>query len=441
MVVAYLDTCSGIAGDMTLAALVDAGADREYVLGQLRSLGLPNVELKFSETYRHCFRALMLDVIYPEEHAHRHLSDIQKIIEESSLTPRERSISLRLFERLGQAEAKVHGTSLEAVHFHEVGAVDSIVDIIGTAVAISNLNITRVVASPTPTGYGTIQIAHGPVSIPAPATAELLKGIPIQSSRVEAELTTPTGAAILATLADQFGPLPSMQISRIGYGAGHKELKEQANLLRVLIGEPICEEADEVDVIETNLDDATGEQLGFAISQLWKSGVLDVYTTAVAMKKNRPGTLVTVVCLPGQRSIVEDCLFQHTGSLGVRRSRMARRKLHREIVRVDTPYGRARVKLVWTKATNGAAELRFSPEYEDCRQFAEANSVSLEAVFQSVLSAARGNAEHFERPSKLAELDFGDSVDRTETANEDVEHSHGGHASDHSHDHHNGHHH
>ena len=241
MVLAYLDTTSGIAGDMTLAALVDAGADREYIAKQVLSLGLPEVELEFSETLRHCFRALRLDVRHPPEHAHRHLSDIEAMIDASELEAREREVACRLFRRLGQAEAKVHGTTLEQVHFHEVGAVDSIVDIVGTSVAICNLGIDRIMASPTPTGCGTITIAHGQVSVPAPATAELLRGVPIRSSKVEAELTTPTGAAILATLVDGFGPLPDMQLERIGYGAGHRDLPEQANLLRVLIGSPLIE--------------------------------------------------------------------------------------------------------------------------------------------------------------------------------------------------------
>lgn len=237
MKIAYLDTASGIAGDMTLAALVDAGASQEYLQKQINSLGVPSIELQFSETHRGGFRALRLDIKHPAEHEHRNLQQIERLIDSSNLTDRERDLALRIFRRLGQAEARVHGMPLEQVHFHEVGAIDSIVDIIGVAIAISQLGIERLFASPTPTGTGFVTIAHGTVSVPAPATAELLKGIPIRSSKIEAELTTPTGAAILASLVDDFGPLPAMKLSSIGYGAGHKDFPTQANLLRVMIGD------------------------------------------------------------------------------------------------------------------------------------------------------------------------------------------------------------
>lgn len=237
MKISYLDTASGIAGDMTLAALVDAGASQEYLQKQIDSLGVPGIELQFSETHRGGFRALRLDIKHPAEHEHRNLQQIERLIDSSKLNDRERDLALRIFRKLGQAEARVHGMPLEEVHFHEVGAIDSIVDIVGVAVAISQLGIERLFASPTPTGTGFVTIAHGTVSVPAPATAELLKGIPIRSSKIEAELTTPTGAAILASLVDDFGPLPAMKLSCIGYGAGHKDFPTQANLLRVMIGE------------------------------------------------------------------------------------------------------------------------------------------------------------------------------------------------------------
>ena len=216
MAIAYLDTLSGISGDMTLAALVDAGSDRLYLQRQIDSLGMPNVVLDFSETHRGDFRSLRLDVRFPEEHVHRRLKDIEAMIVGSKLTERERDMALRMFRRLGSAEAKVHGMSIDQVHFHEVGAVDSIVDICGIAIAISNLAIERLFASATPTGCGTVRIAHGLVSVPAPATAELLRGIPIATSTIERELTTPTGAAILRVMANSFGPLPSMKLIAIG---------------------------------------------------------------------------------------------------------------------------------------------------------------------------------------------------------------------------------
>jgi pyridinium-3,5-bisthiocarboxylic acid mononucleotide nickel chelatase len=236
MRIAYFDTSSGIAGDMTLAALVDAGADRDYINKQIQSLEIDGVALDYAETHRCGFRGLLLEIKIPADQPQRSLAEIERLIDNSQLTARERDLALRIFRRLGEAEAQVHGMPLEQVHFHEVGAVDSIVDIVGVSVALCNLEIECIYASPTPTGTGYITIAHGTVSVPAPATAELLKGIPLVESHLAAELTTPTGAAILATAVDHFGPLPSMSLSRIGYGAGRKDFRQQPNLLRVLIG-------------------------------------------------------------------------------------------------------------------------------------------------------------------------------------------------------------
>ena len=393
MALAYLDTHSGIAGDMTLAALVDAGADSAYVREQVASLpGLENVRLDFYETKRHCFRATALRVDHPAEHAHRHLSDIENMLNAGRLTPRERTLALRVFRKLGEAEAKVHGTSIDHVHFHEVGAIDSIVDIVGTAVALVALGIERVLAAPPPLGTGTIRIAHGDVSIPAPATGELLRGIPIRSSDIECELTTPTGAALLATLVDGFGPLPGMQISRIGYGAGQRDLKEQANVLRAIIGAPHQDAADQVVLLETNLDDATGEQLGFAIEKLWDAGALDVFTIPIGMKKNRPGTLLSVIALPESREKLEDCLFLHSGSLGIRRTLVSRRKLSRKSIEVNTPLGTVRVKVAWSD-NSAPQHVRYSPEYEDCRRLALEHDRRLESVYMLALQAAGESEE------------------------------------------------
>lgn len=425
MRVAYLDTLSGISGDMTLAALVDAGADPSRIERLLRTLGLPELELRFSSTHRGGFRALRLDVEHPPEHAHRHLSDITAMIDRSELSPRARQLAKRIFTRLGEAEAKVHGTTLEAVHFHEVGAIDSIADIVGIAIALDELGIERIVSAAPPTGTGTVRIAHGLVSVPAPATAELLRGVPLRESHVELELTTPTGAAVLAALADGFGPMPSMTIDRIGYGAGHRDLPEQANLLRVLIGSGTGETGhDEVAVLESNIDDATGEQLGFAIERLWEAGALEVYTTPVAMKKNRPGVLLTVLCQPVQRERIEDILFTHTGSLGIRRQLMLRRKLHREVVRVETPLGEARAKLAW----HGSREPSVAPEYEDCKRLSLESGTPLAQVFQLVVRSV--HALKLGPPPSLLPADSPAPADHAH------DHSH-----DHSHDHGHGHHH
>ncbi len=237
MKIAYLDCPSGISGDMNLAALVDAGVDLAAVQAGIDSLGLPGCKLVASEVKRKGFRALHIQVEHPPEQAHRHVHHITAMIDRSVLTPKQKDLARKIVFRLGQAEAKVHGTTIEKVHFHEVGAVDSIADIVGAAIGWDLLGAERVVASPIPTGHGFIEIAHGRCSIPAPATAELLSGIPIASSDVEAELTTPTGAAIVGTIVQEFGPLPGLRIARIGYGAGTRELPGQPNVLRLIVGE------------------------------------------------------------------------------------------------------------------------------------------------------------------------------------------------------------
>ena len=431
MALAFFDTHSGIAGDMTLAALVDAGANRDLIQQRIASLGLPNVQLQFSETYRHCFRALELHIQHPPEHAHRHLSDIEQMLNQSDLSDRELDIALRLFRRIGVAEAKVHGTSIEDVHFHEVGAIDSIVDIVGVAVAMVDLGISRVSASPPPTGAGEITIAHGTVNVPAPATAEILRGIPIRRCDIEAELTTPTGAAVLAVLADEFGSLPSMQIQRIGYGAGHKDLKEQANILRVMIGNPVGDFQDEVSLLETNLDDCTAEQIGFAIERLWELPVLDVYTTAIGMKKNRPGVLLSAICQPEHREAVEECIFRNTTSLGIRRSTMKRAKLRREIISVDTPWGAVRVKIAHSLSHRDGAGPQLAPEFEDCRQLAIQHNQTLSSVYQAAINAADSAVSK----SGSMPADHSDGDIHLRKSHDHGGHDHGGH--DHGgHDHH-----
>jgi pyridinium-3,5-bisthiocarboxylic acid mononucleotide nickel chelatase len=443
MNIAYLDTHSGIAGDMLLAAFVDAGCDQGYLQRQIDSLQLGPVELRFSETIRHAFRAKRLDIQHPPEHVHRNLADILEILERSGLESRERETAARIFRKLGAAEARVHGTSIDEVHFHEVGAIDSIVDIVGVSIALHALQIRRLVASPTPVGYGQIRIAHGAVSIPAPATAELLRGIPIRASAIEAELTTPTGAAVLATLADSFGPVPSMQLQRVGYGAGHRDLKEQANVLRVLIGTTADNAAEQITVLETNLDNVSGEEIGFAIERLWELGALDVYTTAISMKKNRPAIILSVICRPEQRVALEECILQHTSTLGVRRMQMLRRALPRELLRVETTLGEVRVKLSWRPGEHGVTPL-IAPEYEDCRRLALASSQPLRAVMRIVQHAAERVVAELAPPAADTFQDEQQVAwESTWTTTDTVAHHHRdptGHDHHHHHDHHHDHH-
>jgi pyridinium-3,5-bisthiocarboxylic acid mononucleotide nickel chelatase len=383
---AYLDCGSGISGDMTLAALVDAGVPLDALNAAIGSLGLPGCRLRTEEVRKNGFRARQIHVDYEPEHKHRHLHHILAMIDAGQLSPRQKETARRIFSRLAEAEAKVHGVSIEAVHFHEVGAADSIADIVGAAVGFDLLGVERIAASAVPTGTGKIRIAHGECSVPAPATAELLLGIPLAESTTQGELTTPTGAAILATLASQFGPLPPMKIERIGYGAGQKEFADRPNILRLLVGETsdaASDDAEQVCILETNLDDIAGEIIGYCTARLWNLNVLDVYTTAIQMKKNRPGVKLTVLCRADQASAVEDVLFAETTTLGVRRWMAGRAVLRRQSHRVTTPWGPIEGKIGWMR--DGLP--RFAPEFESCRRLAEASHVPLREVYEAAQKA------------------------------------------------------
>ena len=386
MKTAYFDCLSGISGDMTLGALVDAGADLEHLNAAIESLGLPGCRLLVTEVKKCGFRATQVTVEYQEEHAHRHLSHILELIDGSVLNHHQKELASCVFRRLAEAEAKVHGTSIEKVHFHEVGAADSIADIVGAAVGLDLLKIDRIVASPVPTGCGTIKIAHGVCSVPAPATAELLTGIPLAECSIPKEMTTPTGAAILAALAESFGPVPAMRIDKIGYGAGQRDLEEQPNILRLLIGQADSVSAcPTVWVLETNLDDMPGEQIAYCTEQLWGAGVLDVYTTAIQMKKNRPAVKLTVLCSADRIEAAEAILLRETTTLGIRRWPAERTVLDRTPHTVDTPLGPVVGKV--GRLQDGS--LRFAPEYEACRQVAQEENVPLREVFEVVQRAFR----------------------------------------------------
>jgi uncharacterized protein (TIGR00299 family) protein len=312
------------------------------------------------------------------------------MIDNSRLSDRQKELARRIFTRLGEAEAKVHGTTIQKVHFHEVGAVDSIADIVGAAIGWELLGVEQVFASPIPTGQGFVTIAHGRCSIPAPATAELLAGIPLAASDVEAELTTPTGAAIAATLVQSFGPVPPMRIERIGCGAGTRELAEQPNILRLMVGAAADETAalEQIWVIETNLDDASGELIGYCTKRLWDAGALDVYTTAIQMKKNRPGVVLSVLCNAADIERVEAVLFRETTTLGVRRWPASRRKLERRRHEVTTAWG----SIDGVLAMLPGHPPSFSPEYETCRRIAEERKLPLRIVIETAQRAFDPNA-------------------------------------------------
>src|SRR6516165_9443747 len=279
--VGYFDCFSGIAGDMTLAALVDAGVDRRAIQEAVASLGLP-CELTFEPVRRGGFRATYAKVVTGTEHVHRHWHHIEAIIEKSTLTARQKDLARRIFLKLGEAEARVHGVDLAKIHFHEVGAVDSIADIVGSAVGLDLLGVDRYEASPVPPGRGSVKAAHGRMPLPAPATAEILRGVPLAESFIEGEMTIPTGAAILTTVAERFAPLPALTIESIGLGAGTRETPGQANILRLFVGTvDLPASADRVWVLETNLDDLPGEIVGYTMTQLMEAGALDAFVTPI----------------------------------------------------------------------------------------------------------------------------------------------------------------
>jgi uncharacterized protein (TIGR00299 family) protein len=399
MRIAYLDCASGISGDMTLAALVDAGADLTIIHAGIDSLGLPSCRLVASEVKKRGFRALAITIEHEPEHKHRHLHHIKAMIDGSALSSRQKELALRIFQRLAEAEAKVHGTTIEKVHFHEVGAVDSIADIVGSAIGFDLLAIERVVCSPVPTGRGFVEIAHGRCSIPAPATGELLRGVPLAPLDVEGELTTPTGAAIVAALVNEFGPLPSMTVERIGYGAGQKDF-EHPNLLRILVGssQPAAlstesppdrrPRTESIVLLETNLDNATGEEIGHAVDRLWEAGALDVTLAAVQMKKGRPGVIISVQAQPQDADRLEALLFAHTPTLGVRRSVVMRSALARESAKVETSWGPIAGKVAYLP--DGSR--RFSPEYEDCHRVAVREGKPVAEIMAGAQAAFLGGA-------------------------------------------------
>jgi uncharacterized protein (TIGR00299 family) protein len=381
--IAYFDCFSGISGDMTLGALVDVGVDPRAIQEAVSSLGLPG-SLTFESVRKGGMRATHARVHAPHEHVHRHWHHIEAIIDKSSLSSRQKDLARRIFLRLGEAEARVHGVELAKIHFHEVGAVDSIIDIVGSAVGLDLLGVDRFEASPVPPGKGWINAAHGRMPLPAPATAELLRGVPLAESLVEMELTTPTGAAILTTVVERFGPLPALTIDSIGLGAGTRDVPEQANVLRLFVGTaqlPLA--SDRVWVLETNLDDLPGEVVGYTTVKLMECGALDAFVVPIQMKKNRPAVMISVLCDESQISRLEEILFRETATLGIRRYPVSRHKLKRQDIEVQTPFGAIRGKLGWLNDRPPT----FSPEYDDCAQIASAQAVPLREVYDAAHAA------------------------------------------------------
>jgi pyridinium-3,5-bisthiocarboxylic acid mononucleotide nickel chelatase len=381
MKIAYFDCFSGISGDMTLGALVDAGCDLAELEIQLRRLPVPGWTISSEKVMRRGFRATQVKVECSDPQRHRSLSEILRLIDRAALPAPVAERASRIFNRLGQAEALVHDAPIEKVHFHEVGAVDAIIDIVGAAAGFEWLGIEEIFCSALNVGGGRVDTQHGSLPVPAPATAELLRGAPTYSSGISRELVTPTGAAIVASVASRFGPQPEMTVAAIGLGAGSAELAEQPNVLRLFVGEAAARRKDaELDedllVLEANLDDMNPQIYSFFAERALEAGALDVFSIAVQMKKSRAGQLVTVLCKPEDREKFADMLFHETTTLGVRQSQVTRRALQRECVAVQTPHGLIRMKIARLRGQI----LNVAPEYEDCRKAAAEYGVPLKQV-------------------------------------------------------------
>ena len=416
MKIAYFDCFSGISGDMTLGALVDAGVPPDALTTALATLKLDaEFSLHFEKAVKHGItgtRAIVqvhpahtdhIHTPHTHEHTHghhhhhdhgpsRHLSDIFKLLDDSDLDSEVRDTSKRVFDRLAEAEAKVHNTTKANVHLHEVSGIDSIVDIVGSVIGLAYLEVDAVYASPLSLGRGFVRCAHGLMPVPVPGTMELLQGIPIQQTDIPKELVTPTGAALITTLSQEFGVMPQMRLDRVGYGAGTRDLEQRPNLLRLCLGEKTSDselqtthhhaETDSVDIIETNVDDMSPEITGYVTTQLFANGALDVFLTPTFMKKGRPATQITVLCPTARRDALIRLLLTETTTFGVRLSSVNRVKLRRDFTQIETQWGTIQAKCGYLNGTL----IKTVPEYEDCKRLAEQNNVPLQQVYAAALS-------------------------------------------------------
>ena len=379
----YFDCINGVSGDMILAALTDAGAD---IAAQLEEgLNLPGYRIHSRQVKRGGLRARKIDVELLEQHPlPRGLKDITAIIDSATLSERVKQRSLAAFGLLAEAEAKVHGVAPDDVHFHEVGAVDAIVDVVGSMAGLEQFGADRVYCSPIPVGRGSVQNAHGRLPVPAPATVELLRGVPILPGEADYELATPTGVAILRAVVEDFGRMPAMTLDGVGIGAGREDDPHRPNILRILLGRAASDsgESDAVWELSANVDDMSGELLGAIFEPLFAAGALDVFLTPVMGKKNRPAMTLTVLVEPAKREAVEDEIFVQTTTFGIRRHLCRRSKLVREQVEVKTPFGPVRIK----QGRRGGRVITASPEFEDCRRIAEDLGVPIRRVYNAALT-------------------------------------------------------
>jgi uncharacterized protein (TIGR00299 family) protein len=385
MKVLYIDAFSGISGDMTVGAFLSLGLPIDRLRHALSTIDLSDYTVTADACEVSGIRAVRFRVHTVEAaHAHRPYRAIRDLLDRSRLEAVTKTHALRIFDRLAEAEGRVHGVALDDVEFHEVGAVDSIVDIVGAAVGIAAFGVERVYVSPLPLGSGLVQSQHGPLPVPGPATVELLRGFPIRPGDGDGELVTPTGAAIVASTA-QPGPVPDLRIEAVGYGAGTRTLADRPNVLRLVLGEAVASPArDEQLVLETNIDDYQPEFFDLVMERLFAAGARDVYLAPVHMKKNRPGIVVSVMCAPTDRERVAGVLLSETSTIGVRYFPVQRLVLPRTVEEVQTPYGIVRVKI----ATGPDGHRNLAPEYDDCRRAAVEHRMPIKLVYQAALVAA-----------------------------------------------------
>ena len=391
----YYDCFSGISGDMHLGAMIDLGVDPHHLLGELQKLDLEGYEIKISRDQKSGISGTRVDVLLAEDpgdredahghlhgHAHhRRLDDIKRIIDSSDLDPKIKDRSLRMFQKLAEAEAKIHSKPVSEVHFHEVGAVDSIIDIVGAAICIEYFKPDRIIASEVELGGGFVKCEHGTFPVPAPATAEILKGIPVRSGAVPFETTTPTGALILACNVNEFAPLYGLKIKKTAYGIGHRDL-EIPNVLRLYLAEPVRKEetSERAWILECNIDDMNPEMYGYVMDTLFEAGADDVFLTPIIMKKARPATKLSVLCSGEKKEKLTSVLLTQTTSLGVRRTEVDKTMLQREYSTIRTRYGDVTIKT----AIYGGQKLKSKPEYEDCARLAREHGIPVQQVYQEI---------------------------------------------------------
>jgi len=385
----YFDCFSGISGDMTVGALLDLGIDKEKFLLEMKKLNLNELSLCISKMTVNGITGTDFTVnihSHGHSHEHRHLSDVLSIIDGSSLGPRAKELSRKIFLEIAEAEAKVHGTGIEQVHFHEVGALDSIADIIGAAVCIEMLGVDQIYCSELHDGRGMIECAHGKLPVPVPAVMEMLKGsgIPLIQEEIQSELVTPTGMAIIKTISNGFGKMPPIAVAASGTGFGKRETG-RLNALRVIMGTAFADNNERTVILESNIDNMTPEDLSFAMERLFEAGALDVWFTPIYMKKNRPAVMLSVLAEPSKKDMLADTLFINTASLGIRIKQFERKCLKREFVNADTKFGKINVKV----SVLSSGEKRYSPEYEDCRAAAVLAGVPISVIRKAAIEACR----------------------------------------------------